>query len=389
MHREFTVFYAQTSEQAISLLSTKKVCVILTTDINDNVYRDFHGLYGLPLYIRKKWINLDNIDTLSASEIGYCILNCYISYIHERYADYFSVITPLYNTPRNLFERAYESLKAQTEKDWEWLLIDDSPDKKNTAYIKSFIEKDPRLKYYPFEHCGSIGEVKRNGFSLANGNYLVELDHDDELFPRCLEKVRKVFKENAEIGFVYSDCIEPILNEHNEVIDYRYYGDDWGFGYGRQEPMVFKGKAIKTMIAPPINSRTVRHITSLPNHVRVWRKDIYEKAGKHNPDVFVCDDFELMVRTFLVTKFGHINSVEYCQYYNNNGVSNTQSITKQEIQRLTHFISRSYDKDIHKRFLELGMDDFTWNENGGYSEFYGTDYPDKLRSEKANLDFKI
>jgi glutaredoxin 2 len=47
----------------------------------------------------------------------------------------------------------------------------------------------------------------------------------------------------------------------------------------------------------------------------------------------------------------------------NSGGNNTQEPRRPEIQRAVRYITSYYDKRIHDRFVELGFDDFVWNED--------------------------
>jgi hypothetical protein len=46
----------------------------------------------------------------------------------------------------------------------------------------------------------------------------------------------------------------------------------------------------------------------------------------------------------------------------NSGGNNTQEPRRPEIQRAVRYISSYYDRAIHDRFVELGFDDFVWDE---------------------------
>ena len=51
----------------------------------------------------------------------------------------------------------------------------------------------------------------------------------------------------------------------------------------------------------------------MPNHCRVWNRDTYHKIRGHSRHISVADDYELIVKTFLETKFEggrHQNRVE-------------------------------------------------------------------------------
>jgi SAM-dependent methyltransferase len=59
------------------------------------------------------------------------------------------------------------------------------------------------------------------------------------------------------------------------------------------------------------SSHSVSYIWYAPDHVRAWRKSIYDEIGGHNVELSMCDDHELMIRTYLETKFYHIPKVLY------------------------------------------------------------------------------
>jgi len=118
-----------------------------------------------------------------------------------------SIITPTYNTPQDILARTWGSLRSQTFTDWEWVVWDDSTHNETWRQIYGFCS-DERYKismHRSHVHSGSIGDVKRNGFMVAKGDILVELDHDDELTPDALQLINDAFNENPDVGFVYSD----------------------------------------------------------------------------------------------------------------------------------------------------------------------------------------
>jgi hypothetical protein len=132
-------------------------------------------------------------------------------------------------------------------------------------------------------------------------------------------------------------------------------------GYGSYGKSFYKNKEYKVAIVANINSKTIRHITGIPNHVRSWRKDIYHQIGGHHIDLHVADDYELFIRTFLKTKIAKIDVFTYIQYFERN-YTNTQFNKNGDIQQLTAYISEHYNQKIHDRFMELGIDDFAWND---------------------------
>ena len=126
-----------------------------------------------------------------------------------------------------------------------------------------------------------------------------------------------------------------------------------------------EGKKYKSGSGGDINAKTIRHIVSAPNHLRAWRKSFYESIGGHNPELHVADDYEIMVRTFLKTRILRIPKLCYLQY-----ISNTvQEVRNKDIHRHVRSIKDHYDRMIHDRLLELGCEDFIWDEKKGSSDY--------------------
>jgi glycosyltransferase involved in cell wall biosynthesis len=318
---------------------------------------DFPNLLTAPFEIRKRWLNFDNVNDLADKGRGtfFCFLNSAL----EKREDFplVTVFTPAYRTG-NKIRRPFESLVAQTYKDWEWVIMDDSGDDGETfKMLSELAQKDYRVRVYRADrNSGVIGHVKRDACMLGRGDYLVELDHDDELTPLALEKVVAAYRKYPEVGFVYTDFAECF--EDGTPVE---YGPGWGFAYGSYRVEVHNGLKYMVSNGPNVNDRTIRHIVAAPNHIRSWRRSTYLEIGGHNNEIHVADDYELMVRTFLKTRMARIPLMLYVQYRNQEG--NTHRIRNQEIQRLVRHFSMWYDERIHKRLLELGVEDTVYKNN--------------------------
>jgi O-antigen biosynthesis protein len=258
-----------------------------------------------------------------------------------------SIITPTYNTHQETLARTWGSLRSQTFADWEWVVWDDSTNTETWRQLYGFCS-DERYKiamYRSHVHSGSIGEIKRNASMVAKGDILVELDHDDELTPDCLAEIASAF-EDPEVGFVYSDWCEILADGQSGR-----YPEGWGFGYGSDYWSDEYG--VWVMSAPEVNAVTMKHIVSAPNHVRAWRADVYRKLNGHNYRYVVADDYELVVRTFLETKFVHIPKLLYKQHI---GPTTAQRQKNALIQELVSEISAQYNDSINARCKELQID---------------------------------
>jgi glycosyltransferase involved in cell wall biosynthesis len=307
-----------------------------------------------PLDIRKRWVHFEEAPD-NLGEIAY---NVAMNYILNAPIPKVSLFTPAYNTPLDRLWRLYNSIKAQTSNDWEWVIVNDSPKNKRLSdelYLLS--QFDSRVRIFTFNKAsgGVIGDVKYKAASLCRGDLLAEVDHDDELMPKCVEYLIEAAEARPESGFFYTDCVE--LNEQRQSM---MYPKGFALGYGSYR----REGDWDVNVCVGVNPKTIRHIVGVPNHIRAWRKEVYHAVGGHNRRLSIADDYELIVRTFLHTRFCHIQALGYIQYiYNNDTGQNTHDATRGDIQRRVRSIANHYNHDISRRFYYLGVHDWAYKEN--------------------------
>jgi len=102
----------------------------------------------------------------------------------------------------------------------------------------------------------------------------------------------------------------------------------------------------------------------MPNHLRAWERNLYHKIGGHNKETPVADDLEIIIRTFLHTRFIHIKKVLYLQFNNRNSTVDNMAT---DINRRARLIRDRYDKKIHERIMELGFEDWNWDYENDHS----------------------
>jgi glycosyltransferase involved in cell wall biosynthesis len=249
----------------------------------------------------------------------------------------FSLITPEHS-PKNVpyLLELYDTILNQTYENWEWVLflnngctIDHIPDK---------IKYDKRVVLFQsLDINPNIGAIKNSAFSIGSGDILVEVDHDDLLTSNCLLKLNEAF-QNDEIGFVYSD--NAVLHMKDEFVP---YGEAYGWSYRKFN---WKGKELYAMNSFEPTSQALSFIWYAPDHVRAWRKSVYDAIGGHNPELSICDDHELVIRTYLATKMHHINEVLYI--YRVTG-DNTWLERNQAIQTKTVELSHQYARALAEK----------------------------------------
>jgi glycosyltransferase involved in cell wall biosynthesis len=236
-------------------------------------------------------------------------------------------------------------------KDWEWVVLDDSPDDKHFDFLKETVGSDPRVRLYRrARNSGNIGNVKNEVASMCRGKYVLELDHDDEILSDCFGDAVKAFESDPAIGFVYMDGAVLYEDRSNHS-----YGDHFGLGYCGYYRQKYEGRWTNVISSPNINNISLSHIVGLPNHPRIWKRSVLNEIGNYSEYLPICDDQELIMRTAVKTKMARVHKFAYIQYMNN-GWNNFSLIRNSEINRIgPQFIVpqayAAYKIDDHMRSL--------------------------------------
>jgi glycosyltransferase involved in cell wall biosynthesis len=114
-----------------------------------------------------------------------------------------SVVIPTWERSRRL-RRALQSVLAQTEQDFEVLVVDDgSLTDAAERVVKACA--DTRARYLRLPHHQGVSAARNAGISAATGKYVAFLDDDDEWLPEKLEsQVKLIEASGAAIGGVYT-----------------------------------------------------------------------------------------------------------------------------------------------------------------------------------------
>ena len=254
-----------------------------------------------------------------------------------------SIITPTHkksNIP-NLLE-LYASIVVQTYTDWEWVLYING--ELELEDIPTTITQHARTKIV-VEHSNNtnIGYIKNRAFNLASGQILVEADHDDILTPDCLASIYEAFYSDNSIGFVYSntalyDTVDQLTLPWNA---------SYGWTHSRYK---YKNLELFSMNAFPATSHSLSFIWYAPDHVRAWRASVYKQVGGHDPKLDVCDDHDLLIRTYLASQF---KKVDKTLYIYRKTASNTTIARNEAIQKKTVEIFNHYARSLAERDCEL------------------------------------
>lgn len=284
-----------------------------------------------------------------------------------------SIFTPT-NGPATFLLRAYRSLRKQTYDNWEWVLMEDTDDacSKTREMVHQLTRADHRVRAVSStRRTGRIGQLKKYVADLCSGDVLLELDHDDELTSTALQHMATASLQFPECGMFYTDWAELV-----DGVDAQWYGSTFAYGFGHYVTRDVDGARRLVAVSPELNGHTVRHIVSMPNHLRAWRTNFYRSIGGHNPNLPTADDYELTLRSFLATRIVHLHHCSYIQHFRSD-YSNTQFTRNPSIHSAVKAIAESYENDIRLRLQQLDVRDSRLGGLGGGD----------TRPIKANLDY--
>jgi glycosyltransferase involved in cell wall biosynthesis len=251
-----------------------------------------------------------------------------------------SIITPTHTL--KYINELYDTILDQTHRDWEWILYLNG-DQVSTLDLSDEIRLDSRVKIHEDLKCdlsSNVGYLKNRAFHLGEGEALLEVDHDDLLTPDCLAEVAAAFGEDPKIGFVYSDNAKLT----QEFVPYSsHYG--W-----TNTPFDWKGETYVSMNSFAADSGSLSLIYYAPDHIRAWRSQVYRQISGHDPNLSILDDQELMIRSYLVTRFKHIPKTLYL--YRIHG-SNTWLERNAAIQKGTYELFLKWQQPLAERDAEL------------------------------------
>ncbi len=141
--------------------------------------------------------------------------------LNKNTVPFFSVIICTYNREA-LLPRAIDSLLAQSEEDWEALIIDDGSTDGTTLLAKDYVARHPAKFRYVYHANKGLPLSRNAGLLAAAGLYATFLDSDDEYAPSHLSIRKKALLQNPDVDLLHGG-IKIIGNEF--VPDVRHPGN--------------------------------------------------------------------------------------------------------------------------------------------------------------------
>lgn len=201
------------------------------------------------------------------------------------YEPEFSVVVPLYQTPRRYIEELISSVQAQTYRKWKLYLSDGSGEESPIKDIlESYAEKDARICVIQNGCRLRISENTNRALQKAEGDFIVFTDHDDTLAPDALYECVKAVNQFPETEIIYTD-------EDKVSMDGKQY--------------------YQPHFKPDFNIDLLRSANYMC-HLYVVRRSLLNKTGYLNPEYDGSQDYDLILRCVEKTKnIIHIPKILY------------------------------------------------------------------------------
>ena len=192
-----------------------------------------------------------------------------------------SIVIPSYNQAKYI---AYnlDSILAQTYSNFEVIFIDDGS-KDNTAEIlKSYTEKDSRIKYF-YQNNSERAVARSHGISKASGKYICLVDSDDTWLPHKLETQLAVMENDPEIIL----CYAPVnrIDPENKPLKNATRQQE---GYSG---LIYKHLLMRNFI---------------PSVTPMIRASVLKNIGEQVTDFIPYEDWDFWLRLSRCGKFHHI-----------------------------------------------------------------------------------
>ena len=184
-----------------------------------------------------------------------------------------SVITPAFNAARFLAD-TIQSVRNQTYRDWELLVVDDGSTDATVAIVERFAAEDSRIRLLQQANAGPSA-ARNRGMHAARGDYFAFLDSDDQWLPEFLEHQLDVFARYPDTALVTANAY--------------YLG---GPQNGQPRRPAAPGNAVLTIENIIQNDSAVFIMT-------VFRREVYERIGGLDEAQWTSEDYDFWIRAAL------------------------------------------------------------------------------------------
>ncbi|WP_346944440.1 glycosyltransferase [Clostridium sp.] len=212
-----------------------------------------------------------------------------------------SVIVPVYNGERYI-DKCIDSILSQSYSSLEIIIINDGSNDKTDEIIKSYLEKDFRIKYITQNNRG-VSYSRNQGIEISYGEYVTFVDSDDTVESEYINYLVKSVTENDSDIAV---CGYIDISEYGVINLNDFYNGSSILQKDEFISRIFKGVG-GTLWG------------------KIFRNDIIKANNiKMNPDIYMCEDM-LFVLEYVMKCRGFGTIEESLYNYNRTNESSISS----------------------------------------------------------------
>lgn len=113
----------------------------------------------------------------------------------------FSIIVPVYNVEKYL-EKCLNSIKNQTFKDFEVIIVNDGSTDKSQEIIDNYVNNDPKMFKTFFQKNQGLSVARNIGIEKATGDYLFFIDSDDYVDENLFENLNNKIESRTDLDLL-------------------------------------------------------------------------------------------------------------------------------------------------------------------------------------------
>lgn len=111
---------------------------------------------------------------------------------------YISIVVPIYHIPERYLRKCIESLREQTLREIEIILINDGSTSQNAQICDEYAKKEPKIVVIHQENQG-VSVARNEGIKIAKGEWISFVDPDDWVEPDMMAKLYEMVRKNDSI----------------------------------------------------------------------------------------------------------------------------------------------------------------------------------------------
>ena len=264
-----------------------------------------------------------------------------------------SIVIPIYNAEKYL-EECLNSIKNQTYKNIEVIMVNDGSKDNSETICKRFSEDDTRFRYFTKVN-GGVSSARNLGLDNVKGEYITFIDADDWIAEKHLELlINSIKKTNSDIGV---SSYKEFNNKDTYYIRV----------YTKQEKNLLNFEKMNRdkflSLFPKLMSANVCFNNAVS---KLFRKDLVKNL-RFDTSIKYGEDLDFYFRLYLnVDSISYVDELTYV--YRIHGDSTTSNFNQEHAEQELTIFKQMYEKiqeiglpTIHyfnklKKLLELRMD---------------------------------